>query len=138
MLVFGLGFVWGKFQILGMFKGLLRVALVFSGLVWGLFRVGLGCIFVVHLKLEKQNKQKTAEKQNSEEAEKQRSRETRKGRKAEKQRNRETHITYKKNKTEKISHPKNRPPLHIPLLVYYIPYHYTSWLIGFRNMGYQS
>lgn len=41
MLVFGLGFVWGKFQILGMFKGLLRVALVFLGLVWGLFRVGL-------------------------------------------------------------------------------------------------
>ena len=111
MLVFGLGFVWGKFQILGMFKGLLRVALVFLGLVWGLFRVGLGCIFVVHLKLEKQNKQKTAEKQNSEEAEKQRSRETRKGRKAEKQRNRETHITYKKKQNGKNKSPKKSTPI---------------------------
>ena len=42
----GLEFVSGKFQILGLFKGLLKSCFVF----WvGLgFRVGLVCIYIVH------------------------------------------------------------------------------------------
>ena len=32
----GLEFVSGKFQILGLFKGLLKSCFVFFGLVWGL------------------------------------------------------------------------------------------------------
>ena len=55
--------------------------------MWGLFRVGLGCIYIMHLGVclglrnPPKKKQKTAEKQNK----KQRSREAGKGRKAEKQ-----------------------------------------------------
>jgi hypothetical protein len=44
----GLEFVLGKFQTLGLFKGLLKSCFVFFGVVWGLFRVGLVCIYIVH------------------------------------------------------------------------------------------
>ena len=103
----GLGSVWGKFQSLGIFQGLLKAVLVFWGLVLGLFnRVGLGRISIMHRGVYlglRSKKQKTAEKQNSGEAEKQRSRKAKKqrsreagkrrkakSREAEKQRRRET------------------------------------------------
>ena len=102
----GLGSVWGKFQSLGLFQGLLKAVLVFWGLVLGLFRVGLGRISIMHRGVYlglRSKKQKTAEKQNSGEAEKQRSRKAKKqrsreagkrrkakSREAEKQRRRET------------------------------------------------
>jgi hypothetical protein len=91
----GLGSVWGKFQSLGIFQGLLKVVLVFWGLVLGLFRVGLGRISIMHrgvylgLRSKKtensgeaeQWRSREAKKQKSKEAEKQRSREKKKSKK---------------------------------------------------------
>ena len=70
--------------------------------MWCLFRIGLGCIDIMHLGVYlglRSKKQKTAEKQNSGEAEKQRSR------KAKKQRSREA---QKERKTEKQRAKKQR------------------------------
>ena len=67
---------------------------LFGGLVWGLFRVGLGCIYVMHLGVYLGVRSKKAE--NNGEAEQWRSRETKKH----KSRSRETGI-QKMSKTEK-------------------------------------
>lgn len=77
-----MGVVWDKFQILSFFEGLLRGVLVFWGLVWGLFRVGVGCIDLMHLRAYlglRSKEQETAEKQNSGETEKHRSRKAKQG-----------------------------------------------------------
>ena len=83
----GLGSVWGKFQSLGIFQGLLKVVLVFWGLVLGLFRVGLGRISIMHRGVYLGLRSKKTEKQRSREAGKRRKA---KSREAEKQRRRET------------------------------------------------
>ena len=95
------------------------------GLVWGLFRLVLGCIYIMHLGVYlglRSKKQKTAEKQNSGEAEKQRSRKAKKQRRRErtksrkakskeaKKLSRETEIQKNAQNIQKKQQPKNRPP----------------------------
>ena len=95
--------------------------------MWGLLRVGLGCIYIMHLGVclglrSQKTKQKTAEKQNSGEEEKQRSR------KAKKQRSRETEIK-KKTKTEKKIIPKKIALLLVivSLIILYIYISYPPY-----------
>ena len=113
--------------------------------MWGLLRVGLGCIYIMHLGVclglrnPKKKKQKTAEKQNSGEEEKQRSRKAKKQRSRErkksrkatsreaeqwrsreakkhKSRSRETEIQKNSPKREKQIPPKNSPPFQINIV----------------------
>ena len=117
----GLGSVWGKFQSLGIFQGLLKVVLVFWGLVLGLFnRVGLGRISIMHrgvylgLRSKKtensgeaeQWRSREAKKQKSKEAEKQRSREKKKSKK---QRSRKAKTQGNINPKKKDKTGKNNP-----------------------------